>query len=785
MSDLRMTPPASYEERRRLPIPDRAAPVNTGIHREDGQAVGLGSSARDHAGPNVVIVLIDDMGFGASSTYGGPCAMPTADRLAADGLRYSRFHTTALCSPTRQSLMTGRNHHAVNMANITNLASDMPGYTSVRPNTAATLAEVLRHNGYATGAFGKMHQTPGWETSAAGPFDRWPTGEGFEKFYGFLHGETDQWNPILYDGTVPVDRPDDPDYHLSEDLTDRAIDWVRMRTTFTPDRPFFLYLSYGATHAPHHAPRSWIEKYRGRFDEGWDAEREAILARQKELGVVPEAAELTRRHDEIPAWADLDDTERMVAVRLMEAYAGMAEHTDHQVGRLVDALEETGQLDDTLFLYILGDNGASAEGGDHGTINEIASLNGVHHEFSDVLARVDEIGTEHSYNHYPAGWAHAMNTPYQWTKQVASHWGGTRVGMVAHWPRGIDGAGEVRDDWRHVIDIYPTILESLGLPIPESVNGVDQQPVDGASFAETFTRDTQRESGVVQYFEMFGNRGIYADGWSACTKHMTPWHRTPDRGLEDDLWELYGPGDWTQAHDLAAEHPEKLEELRQLFEHEAIRNHVYPIDDRRGARFLPDVAGRPDVTRGRTAMRLYRSMTRMPDGVVPSVQNKSFTLDVAVDFDPATDEGVLFSEGGRFAGWVVYVRDSTLHYAHNWLGTELYVVSSTSVPTAGEHTFSVAFTVDGGEDFGRGGTIVLSVDGSEVGRGHIEKTVPFIYGGTTDVGCDHGSGVISGYGQPQGKYTGVLRHVDIETFTDDDHRPVPPEVRQQIEETQQ
>lgn len=784
MSNIQSTRPATYEDRRQLPIPDRAAPLNSSMYREEAQSVDLESTSRDHAGPNVVIVLLDDMGFGASSTYGGPCSMPTAERLAEAGLRYNRFHTTALCSPTRQSMMTGRNHHAVNMANITNLASSVPGYTSVRPNTAATLAEVLKHNGYATGAFGKMHQTPTWESSEAGPFDRWPTGEGFEKFYGFLQGEADQWNPVLHDGTVPVDRPDDPDYHLSADITDRAIDWVRMQSTFAPERPFFLYLSFGATHAPHHAPREWIEKYRGRFDEGWDAEREAIIARQKDLGVVPEVAELTRRHDEIPAWADLSETERAVAARLMEAYAGMAEHTDHQVGRLVDALEEFGELDDTLFFYILGDNGASGEGGEHGTINELASLNGVHHDLDDVVKRLDEVGTEHSYNHYPAGWAHAMNTPYQWTKQVASHWGGTRVGMVAHWPRGINGAGETRNDWRHVIDVYPTVLEALGLPIPEVVNGVEQQPVDGSSFAETFSRDVERDS-VVQYFEMFGNRGIYVDGWSGCTKHMTPWYRTPDRPLEEDHWELYGPDDWTQARDLAAEYPEKLEALKRLFDEEAVKNRVYPIDDRRGTRFLASEAGRPELTRGRTSMRLYPSMTRMPDGVVPNVRNKSFTLDATVRFDPSVDDGALFSQGNRFGGWVVYVRDGRVHYAHNWLGTEMYDIASEPVDIGGEYVFTTRFTVDQGEGFGRGGTVVLLVDGKEVGSGRVDKTVPFVFGGTVDVGCDYGNGVVPGYGQPHGKYTGVIHYVDLEVFEDDDYQPTPPEVKQMIEEAQQ
>ncbi|WP_019203723.1 arylsulfatase [Tsukamurella sp. 1534] len=712
--------------------------------------------------PNVVVVLLDDMGFGTSSAYGGSCSMPTAERLGDTGVKFSRFHTTALCSPTRAALLTGRNHHAVNMGTITNLATSVPGYTSVRPNTAATLAEVLRMNGYNTAAFGKMHQTPEWEVSAAGPFDRWPTGEGFEKFYGLMGGETDQWSPSLHEGTTPVDVPDDPDYHFSVDITDRAIEWTRNQRVLAPDKPFFVYLSFGATHAPHHVPQEWIEKYRGHFDHGWDVERERMLERQKALGVVPQDCELTRRHDELPAWDSLSDDERTVACRLMEAFAGFAEHTDHQVGRLVDAIETAGELDNTVILYILGDNGASGEGGLAGNFNEIAALNGVHDTTENILARLDEIGGPTAYNHYPAAWAHAMDAPYQWTKQVASHWGGTRVGMVAHWPEGIDGAGTVRDHWQHVIDVYPTILELAGLPVPESVNGVPQQRIDGHSFAEALRTPDAPERVVTQYFEMFGNRGVYHDGWSACTKHGTPWDLTNVPPLEDDDWELYAPDDWSQARNLAAEMPEKLAELQQLFLDEAERNHVLPLDDRRSERFNSDVAGRPDLLRGRTSMRLYPGMVRLAREAVPNVKNKSHRVTASITV-PDGAAGVIFAQGSRFSGWCLRMEAGRLVYTHNYLAMESTDVVSVDAVEPGAHEVAFAFEVDEQPGFGRGGGVTLTVDGAVAGSGRIARTVPFLYSGSTDVGCDIGSGVVpSGYDTLRGEFTGSIEWVDID-----------------------
>ncbi|TNM41182.1 arylsulfatase [Nocardioides albidus] len=766
-----------------LPVADVEAPTTPTLDVRDLDQPPMTLPGAPKDAPNVVVILIDDMGFGATSAFGGPCRTPTAERLAAGGLRFNRFHTTALCSPTRQSLMTGRNHHAVNMGTITNMATPVPGYTSVRPNTAATLAEVLRLNGYNTGAFGKMHQTPAWEVTPVGPFDRWPTGEGFERFYGFMSGEMDHWSPLLYDGTTPVEAPADPDYHLSEDLTTKAIDWVRQQQALAADKPFLLYLSYGATHAPHHAPREWIERYRGRFDQGWDRVREETLARQKEIGVVPADCELTPRHEEIPAWDDLSASERLVAARLMEAYAGFTEHTDHQVGRLVDALDEADALDNTIFLYILGDNGASAEGGIAGAVNEIASLNGIHDSTDNLLAVLDEIGGPSTYNHYPAGWAHAMNTPYQWTKQVASHWGGTRVGMVLHWPDGTPRTGESRDQWQHVIDVYPTILEAAGLPVPTHVNGVPQQRVDGTSFLASVRDASAAENRTTQYFEMFGNRGIYHEGWMACTKHSTPWDHDTSHlpSFGEDVWELYGPDDWSQRHDLAEQEPARLAELQALFLAEAERNHVLPLDDRKAERFTSDIARRPSVLGGRRSVELFPGMTRLPDAAFPNVRNKSHEVTARITVPDEGCAGAIVAQGARFGGWSFHVRGGRLVYSHNWMGRDLQEVVATEPLAPGEHVVAFGFEYDAGAGFGGGGEVDLRCDGRSVGTGTVARTVPFHYGPTcADVGCDNGSGVVPDYETPRATFTGTIDSVivSIEPAVTSD---VPEEVEDRIE----
>src|SRR5512132_4379107 len=476
-----------------LPIPDQpyqgALPLDAKAPEATFPAI---EPLRPPAGaPNVLIVLIDDAGFGSSSAFGGPCQTPTAERLAADGLKFNRFHTTALCSPTRAALLSGRNHHTVGMGGVTELATSAPGYNSIRPNTCAPLAETLKLNGYSTAQFGKCHEVPVWETSPLGPFDAWPSGGGgFEHFYGFIGGEAHQYYPAIYDGTVPVEPEKTPDegYHFMEDMTDRAITWIRQQKALMSDKPFFVYFAPGATHAPHHVPKEWADKYKGKFDQGWDALRDETLARQKALGVVPPDTELTKRHEEIPAWEDMPEDLKPVLVRQMEVYAGFLEYTDHHVGRLIDALADLEVLDDTLVYYIVGDNGASAEGTLNGTFNEMINFNGADAletpEF--MLARLDDFGGPDSYNHYAVGWAHAMCTPYQWTKQIASHWGGTRNGTIVHWPAGFAARGEIRGQFAHVIDVAPTVLEAAGLPAPTFVNGVQQKPLEGVSMAYSF-----------------------------------------------------------------------------------------------------------------------------------------------------------------------------------------------------------------------------------------------------------------------------------------------------------
>ena len=544
-----------------LPIPDRAyAGLVTYDAKDPSTSFPPIEQLRPPEGaPNVLIVLIDDVGFGASSAFGGPCSTPTAERLAANGLKYNRFHTTALCSPTRQALLTGRNHHSVGMGGITEIATSAPGYNSIRPNTCAPLAETVKLNGYSTAQFGKCHEVPVWETSPMGPFHAWPTGSGFEHFYGFIGGETNQYAPAIYRDTVPIEQPKTAEegYHFTEDMTDQAIDWIKQQKALMPDKPFFIYFAPGATHAPHHVPTEWSDKYKGKFDDGWDAQRERTFAKQKELGVIPPDAELTERPKEIPAWDDMPDDLKPVLARQMEVYAGFLEHTDHHVGRLIDSLSELAILENTLVYYVIGDNGASAEGTPNGCFNELVVLNGAFGlettEF--MVSKIDDFGTPAAYNHYAVGWAHAMDTPYQWTKQVASHWGGTRNGTIVHWPAGIKARGEVRSQFHHVIDVAATVLDVAGLPAPLSVNGVQQRPLEGVSMAYSFDDAGADDRHTTQYFEMFCNRGIYHEGWTACTRHSTPWMATEMPAFDDDVWELYAPDDWSQAHDVSSEQP--------------------------------------------------------------------------------------------------------------------------------------------------------------------------------------------------------------------------------------
>ena len=541
------------------------------------------------------------MGFGQPSAFGGEIPMPALDSLAGQGLRYNEFHTTALCSPTRMAILTGRNHHTVNTGAIMELATAFTGNTGVRPLETTPLAEILRQNGYSTAAYGKYHETPPWEVSVSGSFDRWPTHSGFDEFYGFIGGETNQFAPLLFHGTALVEPPRDPKYHVTTDIADHAIGWIRAQHSLSPDKPFFIYFAPGATHAPHQAPKEWIAKFKGKFDEGWDKYRETVLARQIEMGLVPPGTPLAPKPKAIKDWETLTPLEKKVFAREMEVFAGFAAHTDYEIGRVLQSLQEAGVADNTLVFYELGDNGASAEGGMVGMLNEMTYFNGVNEKVEDIAKHLDDLGGPFSYGHYAAGWAVAGDTPFEWTKQVAGSYGGTRNGLVVSWPAGIKAKDEIRSQWTHVTDIASTVLEAAGIPQPRTVNGVTQAPMDGQSMLFSFDSASAKSRHNTQYFEILGNRGIYHEGWLAGTVHRAPWEFVPAHKLADDVWYLYhADSDFSLVNDLAAKDPAKLKEMQDLFMSEAAKYHVLPLDDRTLERFSPDLAGRPDIMgRGR------------------------------------------------------------------------------------------------------------------------------------------------------------------------------------------
>jgi arylsulfatase A-like enzyme len=770
-----------------LPIPDRQhVGVTTYDAKDPDTSYPPIQPIRPPDGaPNVLIVLIDDVGFGASSAFGGPISTPNAERLAAKGLKYNRFHTTALCSPTRQALLTGRNHHAVGMGGITEIATAAPGYNSIRPNTCAPLAETLKLNGYSTAQFGKCHEVPVWETSPMGPFHAWPTGSGFEYFYGFIGGEAHQYYPAIYEGTIPVEPEKTPEegYHFMEDMTDKAIKWVRQQKALMGDKPFFAYFAPGATHAPHHVTPEWADKYKGQFDDGWDALRERTFARQKELGVIPADAELTPRHEEIPAWDDMPEELKPVLSRQMEIYAGFLEFTDRHVGRLLDALEDLGILDNTLVYYIIGDNGASAEGTLNGTFNEMINFNGAAAletpEF--MLERLEQFGGPDSYNHYAVGWAHAMCAPYQWTKQVASHWGGTRNGTIVHWPNGIESSGEVRSQFAHAIDVAPTVLEAAGLPQPTFVNGVQQEPIHGVSMAYSFDDAGAEERRETQYFEMFGNRGIYHKGWTAVTKHVTPWLLVGQEkpAFDDDVWELYDTNtDWTQSNDLAKEQPDKLHELQRLFQIEATKYNVLPLDDRGIERALPEIAGRPTLVKGDRQL-LYGGMGRLSENSVVSIKNKSHSVTAEIEVPDRGAEGVIIAQGGSIGGWSLYLKKGKPRYCYNLLGIQRFYVDADNEVPEGTHQVRMEFAYDG-PGMGKGGTATLYLDGVKVGEGNVAATAAMIFSAddTCDVGQENGALVADDYPVPNA-FTGSVNWVEIDVgkaAEDADHQIDPDEI---------
>jgi arylsulfatase A-like enzyme len=768
-----------------LPIPDAAHVGLTTYDAKDPNTkyppiVAL----RPPAGaPNVLIMLIDDVGFGASSAFGGPCATPNAERLAKGGLKYIRFHTTALCSPTRQALLTGRNHHSVGMGAITEMATSAPGNNSIRPKSKAPIAEILKLNGYSTAQFGKCHEVPYWEVSPVGPFHQWPTGSGFEHFYGFVGGEANQYYPGLYEGTTAVEPPKTPEegYTLTEDLSNRAITWIRQQKALMPDKPFFVYFAPGATHAPHHVPKEWSDKYKGKFDGGWDKLREEIFARQKKLGVIPQDAVLTTRHKEIPAWDEMPANLKPVLARQMEIYAGFLEQTDHHLGRLVDTLDDLGILGDTLIYLIIGDNGASAEGTLNGCFNEMTTLNGMPGietpEF--LLSKINDFGTPKAYNHYAVGWAHALCSPYQWTKQVASHWGGTRNGTIVHWPNGVKGTGEIRTQFHHVIDVAKTILEVTGLPEPAIVNSIAQAPLEGVSMAASFKDPKAPDLHDLQYFEMFGNRGIYHQGWTAVTKHRTPWKADQPPPFDTDVWELYGPDDWTQSKNIAAENPKKLEELQRLWLIEAVKYNVVPLDDRGFERINPDIAGRPQLIRGNTQL-LFPGM-RVSEACVLTLKNKSHSVTAELTVPKNGAEGVIVTQGGSVGGWTLYTKGGRLKYCYNFFGIHHYFAEADTPIPAGKHQVRMEFKYDGG-GLAKGGDVTLYYDGKSVGKGRVDQTQPMGYSAdeACDVGADSGSPASPDYGPTGNAFSGDIHWVQIDLGTDDHDHLISPEERFQL-----
>jgi len=727
-----------------LPIPQ--APFAGKIERTfDGseQAYPEPITAPDGA-PNVVLILIDDLGFGQPGTFGGPVPTPAMDALAKEGLKYTRMHTTAVCSPTRAALLTGHNHHQVGFGTITELASGYPGYNTVWPRETASIATILKENGYSTSAFGKWHNTPDWETTPIGPFERWPNGLGFDYWYGFHGGETSQWEPRLYRNTVPVEPPTRPEdgYHLTVDLVDDAVKWVNQQQSIAPDKPYFMYFAPGAVHAPLHVGPEWADKFAGQFDQGWDAVREETLARQKELGVIPANTQLTSRPEEIESWDSLDDAARRVYARHQEVFAGFVAQTDHEIGRLLETIQSMPDADNTLIILIAGDNGPSAEGTITGTINNTMTLNGIPDTVEAQLPALAKIGGPLHDNHYPVGWAWAGAAPFQWMKRVPSHFGGTRNGTVISWPAGIVTTGEVRDQFHHVIDVVPTILEIAGIKAPSIVNGTEQAPMTGTSMVYSFDDADASGTRKTQYFETGGHRAIYHDGWVAASFHGAPWILQGSIGFDDKDWTLYNiEEDFSQSRDLSADHPEKLEELIALFDEEAERNSVFPLDDRFIERTGdPD---RPSPIKGRTEFEYKSGTTRLPVGISPPIIRRSYQITAEITVPDSGASGVIVATGGSTAGYTLYLEDGVPVFEYNFFDRARYRLEGTDPLPEGTHEIVLTYeqTKPTKDNPLAGGPVSISVNGKNIAKGVIEKAVPvgFSTTETMDIGMDLGA----------------------------------------------
>ena len=711
---------------------------------KDATPARMGLNGAPEGAPNVLVIMLDDVGFGSFSTFGGPIPTPTCDSLASEGLTYNQFHTTALCSPTRAALLTGRNHHFAHMGSIPENANTFPGYDTRIPASTATIAEVLRLNGYATGCFGKWHLTPTWEQGPAGPFDRWATGLGFDRFYGIINAEASQYEPPVYDQTTPVfPYVGREDYHLTEDLVDRSIEWIdRVRST-APGKPWFVYLPTPAVHTPHHVPQEWIDKFKGRFDDGWDALRHEIYERQLAMGIIPPGTHLTPRPDGIPSWDDYPDRYKPVASRLMEVFAAFLAHTDHHIGRLMSHIDSIGAKEDTLVIYITGDNGASAEGTVNGAWAAPSFQNGIPEDPEWLLDHIDDFGSAKCENHYNIAWAWALDSPFQWMKQVASHFGGTRNGMVMRWPARIAKPGELRSQFHHVVDIWPTVLAAAGIEHPHVVHGVQQDPVDGVAMNYSFDDGTAPSRRTTQYFEILGNRAIYHDGWIAsCFHGRPPWIRFVPMPFDgpQEKWELYDiTEDFSQGVDLAEKYPEKLAELIDVFDAEARRCFVYPLRDPGSGRH-PDLVV-PTALGSVTSMTYNRAHVRIPEPVVVNLKNCSFRITADIEIRSSNDSGVICCQGGNLAGWSLYLDDGVPTYFYNLFGRIFTKLPGVHLQP-GRHEVTVEFDYDGG--MGAGGTAYLIVDGAPQTSARLDATVPVVFsmsGETFDVGLDTGAPV--------------------------------------------
>jgi arylsulfatase A-like enzyme len=748
-----------------LPRPDFRFKGEVGRTYQDSDPATFPQIVRPPEGaPNIVLILLDDVGFGQFSVFGGGVSSPNMERLAAQGLRYNRFHTTALCSPTRAALLCGRNHHVTGNGGITELATGYDGYTGIIPRSAGTVAEILRQNGYATAWVGKNHNTPIWETSEIGPFDRWANGLGFDYFYGFNAGDTSQYEPILYENRNRVPRSNDPDYHLSTDIADRSIAWMQKVKVIDPDRPFFLYVAPAATHSPHQAPKEWIDRFKGQFDMGWDRYREMTFERQQQLGVIPAVAKLTPRPASLPAWDSLNPDQKRLYARMMEVFAGYGAHVDHEVGRVLDAVAALPDADNTLIIYIVGDNGASAEGGIEGSINENAFFNGISETWQDNIKVIDELGGPKHFNHFPSAWAWAMNTPFQWTKQVASHFGGTRNPMIVSWPAKITDKGGLRSQFHHVIDIMPTLLDVAGVQAPDVLNGIPQKPIEGVSLTYTFDDAEAADRRRTQVFELGANRGMYQNGWFASSLSFAPWE--PNRAgfdIDEAKWELYNiDQDFSQALDLAATESSKLSAMQDLWWVEAARNDILPLDWRAGERMSIELTGKPSLAAGRKTFVYETPLAALPEASAPDLKTKSFTITAEARIPAGGAEGMIFTQGGFTGGWGFYAQDGKLVGLHSHVALERYrVVSTEPVPT-GKVMLAMDFKYDGG-GMAKGGTLTLLANGRTIGEGRVEQTTPFKYSlfEGQDIGEDTGSPVDFNY-TPPFKFTGELGKVTVE-----------------------